>query len=158
MPNYRTKVQYIPQRPSLLPGTPLDFLNRIKSFQSRKPTSNNEGKEGLDPYRIAEEWGIERTMWAREWSTLSGGEGQRIALAIAVGIGGAEVVLLDGESFFVSWRREGCGTCSGKGPRSCRPCSRIVLIWSLGCNSQSLRRHWGIGDGTSLMPQNPQVH
>ena len=30
------------------------------------------------------------------WSTLSGGEAQRIALAIAVGIGGAEVVLLDG--------------------------------------------------------------
>jgi len=39
-------------------------------------------------------------MWAREWSTLSGGEGQRIALAIAIGLGGAEVVLLDGESFF----------------------------------------------------------
>lgn len=37
-------------------------------------------------------------MWAREWSTLSGGEGQRIALAIAIGIGGAEVVLLDGMS------------------------------------------------------------
>lgn len=36
-------------------------------------------------------------MWQREWSTLSGGEGQRIALAIAVGVGGAEVVLLDGE-------------------------------------------------------------
>jgi ABC-type iron transport system FetAB ATPase subunit len=39
-------------------------------------------------------------MWAREWSTLSGGEGQRIALAIAIGLGGAEVVLLDGESCF----------------------------------------------------------
>lgn len=34
----------------------------------------------------------------REWGTLSGGEGQRLALAIALGIGGAEVVLLDGES------------------------------------------------------------
>ena len=52
----------------------------------------------MDPYSIAEEWGIERVMWSREWSTLSGGEGQRIALAIAIGIGGAEVVLLDGES------------------------------------------------------------
>ena len=118
MPNYRTKVQYIPQRPSLLPGTPLDFLNRIKSFQSRKPTSNNEGKEGLDPYRIAEEWGIERTMWAREWSTLSGGEGQRIALAIAVGIGGAEVVLLDGESFFVCWPSGEPWQCNRESPRA----------------------------------------
>lgn len=55
----------------------------------------------MDPYRIAEEWGIERTMWAREWSTLSGGEGQRIALAIAIGLGGAEVVLLDGKPFLI---------------------------------------------------------
>ena len=46
---------------------------------------------------IAAEWGIERTYWMRDWSTLSGGEGQRIALAIAIGVGGAEVVLLDGE-------------------------------------------------------------
>jgi energy-coupling factor transporter ATP-binding protein EcfA2 len=36
-------------------------------------------------------------MWGREWSTLSGGEGQRMALAIAIGLGGAEVVLLDGK-------------------------------------------------------------
>jgi len=34
----------------------------------------------------------------REWGTLSGGEGQRLALAIALGLGGAEVVLLDGGS------------------------------------------------------------
>jgi ABC-type dipeptide/oligopeptide/nickel transport system ATPase subunit len=67
----------------------------------------DDGK--LDPYRIAEEWGIERTMWAREWSTLSGGEGQRVALAIAIGLGGAEVVLLDGESFFTGGARKGCG-------------------------------------------------
>jgi len=109
-------VQYIPQRPSLLPGTPIDFLNRIKSFQSRKSTTDNDGKGGLDPYRIAEEWGIERTMWAREWSTLSGGEGQRIALAIAIGLGGAEVVLLDGESFMIFCAREGCRRCGHEGP------------------------------------------
>jgi ABC-type iron transport system FetAB ATPase subunit len=113
VPNYRTKVQYIPQRPSLLPGTPIDFLNRIQSFASRQSPSSyqkdGDRKEGrLDPYRIAEEWGIDRVMWGREWSTLSGGEGQRIALAIAIGVGRAEVVLLDGESTFshVGTRRE----------------------------------------------------
>lgn len=107
VPKYRTLVQYIPQRPSLLPGTPLDFVTRIRSFASRRSNSKSslegevplEAEEGgLDPMNIAEEWGIEKTMWNREWSTLSGGEGQRIALAIAVGVGGAEVVLLDGES------------------------------------------------------------
>ena len=48
-------------------------------------------------------------MWAREWSTLSGGEGQRVALAIAIGLGGAVVVLLDGELFHISqsWMRKG---------------------------------------------------
>jgi len=71
-------------------------------------------------------------MWAREWSTLSGGEGQRIALAIAVGIGGAEVVLLDGELFSVSWRQGGCDRCSRESPRSCRLCSGITSIRFLG--------------------------
>lgn len=46
---------------------------------------------------MAAEWGIDKVLWGREWQTLSGGEGQRLALAIAIGIGGAEVVLLDGK-------------------------------------------------------------
>ena len=85
----------------------MEFLERIRSFSSRR-SSNSEssssgislvGEDGsLDPMGIAEEWGIQKIMWNREWSTLSGGEGQRIALAIAIGVGGAEVVLLDGTS------------------------------------------------------------
>lgn len=59
------------------------------------------GSESIDPLELAAEWGIEKTMWKREWGTLSGGEGQRIALAVAVGVGGAEVVLLDGGSNFL---------------------------------------------------------
>ena len=46
---------------------------------------------------LASDWGVDRRLWMREWATLSGGEGQRLALAIALGIGGAEVVLLDGK-------------------------------------------------------------
>lgn len=49
-----------------------------------------------DALQIAEEWGIPRVMWTRDWSTLSGGESQRIALAIAIGLAGADVLLLDG--------------------------------------------------------------
>ncbi|GFZ51799.1 hypothetical protein JCM24511_09567 [Saitozyma sp. JCM 24511] len=111
IPTYRTLVQYVPQRPSLLPGTPLDFLHTIRSFRSRqararstRPSDSHasdgdygavRGSESIDPLELAAEWGIEKTMWKREWGTLSGGEGQRIALAVAVGVGGAEVVLLD---------------------------------------------------------------
>ena len=92
----------------MLPGTPQDLLKTIRSFKSRQSASgsqdgNDQNKtksinKGVDPVELAAEWGIDRTYWQREWSTLSGGEGQRMALAIAIGIGGAEIVLLDGES------------------------------------------------------------
>jgi len=100
VPTYRTLVQYVPQRPSLLPGTPQDLLRTIRSFRSRRARSEDgkRSSDSIDPVDLAAEWGIDRTYWMRDWSTLSGGEGQRIALAIAIGIGGAEVVLLDGES------------------------------------------------------------
>jgi ABC-type iron transport system FetAB ATPase subunit len=100
IPKYRTLVQYIPQRPSLLPGTPLDFLTTLHSFSSRSSSasSSSDCPSPLDPVELALEWGVDRRLWMREWGTLSGGEGQRLALAIALGIGGAEVVLLDGES------------------------------------------------------------
>ena len=96
IPSYRTRVQYVPQRPSLLPGSPLDLLTRVFTFASRQP-STDHNTASLDPIELAAQWGISKPTWQREWATLSGGEGQRLALAIAVGVGGAEVLLLDGE-------------------------------------------------------------
>ncbi|WVQ93753.1 hypothetical protein IAU59_000830 [Kwoniella sp. CBS 9459] len=108
-PEWRVRVGYVPQRPSLLPGTPLDFLNTINSFSARRDTLQNQeqsksssgtmngdaGKGRIDPLDLAQEWGVDKTLWRRDWGTLSGGEGQRIALAVAVAAGGAEVLLLD---------------------------------------------------------------
>lgn len=113
VPVYRTLVRYVPQRPSLLPGTPLDFLTTIRSFASRrdaaKPARGADGSANgyemasrsapaMDPLELAEGWGIEKVLWSRDWSRLSGGEAQRIALAAAIGLGGADVILLDGTS------------------------------------------------------------
>lgn len=39
---------------------------------------------------------MDGAMWRREWATLSGGEAQRMGLAVAVSLGMAEVLLLDG--------------------------------------------------------------
>ncbi|KAH7926322.1 P-loop containing nucleoside triphosphate hydrolase protein [Leucogyrophana mollusca] len=95
IPSYRTQIFYVPQRPSLLPGTPRDFLATIASFQSRKAHSKTEGGDLNYPMDVAGAWGIDEELWDRNWSNLSGGESQRIALATAVGLNTAEVLLLD---------------------------------------------------------------
>lgn len=123
---------YLPQRPSLLPGSPTAFLETIKSFRSRSAAPSSSGSpsstssawsawlpsflqrkpavalpdadaddEVLDPYELSQEWDVDRLLWERSWGDLSGGEGQRIALATAFARGrgfgpGAEVILLDG--------------------------------------------------------------
>ena len=45
---------------------------------------------------IASQWNIEHELWYREWATLSGGEAQRIAMAIGLSMRGTEILLLDG--------------------------------------------------------------
>lgn len=96
VPNYRTRVQYVPQRPSLLPGTPVDLVQVLQRFSARRdlPATQHILEDAM---KIAMEWGIGRELWSRPWATLSGGEGQRVALAVSVACGAAEVLLLDGE-------------------------------------------------------------
>jgi ABC-type dipeptide/oligopeptide/nickel transport system ATPase subunit len=100
----------VPQRPSLLPGTPQDFLTTILSYSSRHPSK--DGTEGKQPIweralAISREWGMDGAMWRREWATLSGGEAQRMGLAVAVSLGMAEVLLLDGEFLFTGFANWG---------------------------------------------------
>lgn len=45
---------------------------------------------------LAEQWGVARELWDRPWGSLSGGEAQRLSLAIPYGLNCAEVLLLDG--------------------------------------------------------------
>ncbi|TFK29947.1 P-loop containing nucleoside triphosphate hydrolase protein [Coprinopsis marcescibilis] len=104
MPFYRTKVLYVPQRPSLLPGSPSTFLKTVLSLGSqnqRLKEDHNPGdlvNEKMVRYRsigITNEWSIEPELWERDWSNLSGGEAQRMLLAIALALNTAEVLLLD---------------------------------------------------------------
>ena len=104
---------YVPQRPSLLPGTPRDFLSTVFTFGAHKSTSGAKqtsafssalGLKADEPdvsghaaFAIGESWGVQKELWDRTWANLSGGEAQRIVLAIAVGMGTAEILLLDGQ-------------------------------------------------------------
>lgn len=103
IPTYRTKVLYIPQRPSLLPLTPKDFVFAVMSFAARKRHNRESGlaPEGRSdvwmdrPLEVGARFGIDESLWTRNWAELSGGEGQRIMMAIGVALGTAEVLLLD---------------------------------------------------------------
>jgi len=47
------------------------------------------------PLEVGSQFGIDPKLWSRNWADLSGGEGQRIMMAIGVALGTAEVLLLD---------------------------------------------------------------
>ncbi|KAL1944640.1 hypothetical protein VTO73DRAFT_3070 [Trametes versicolor] len=113
IPKFRTQVLYVPQRPSLLPGSPRDFLQAVSTFAVHKnPSAKDKAAVALSEalgtrqgesnfseshatFAVAESWGIQPELWDRSWANLSGGEAQRIVLAIAVGLDTAEVLLLD---------------------------------------------------------------
>jgi len=95
IPSFRTRVLYIPQRPALLPGSPRAFHNIVHNFASRKQSGTDPEEHMSSAAYIASLWGIEDELWDRDWGNLSGGEAQRLALAIGLSIQGTEILLLD---------------------------------------------------------------
>jgi ABC-type phosphate transport system ATPase subunit len=101
VPSYRTRVMYVPQRPSLLPGSPADFVKAIMNLHSHKILMRNDIQDTTEQvmkrcYDTAQCWGIVPDLWNRDWMNLSGGEGQRILLSTAASLNTAEILLLDG--------------------------------------------------------------
>jgi ABC-type iron transport system FetAB ATPase subunit len=117
MIEWRMNVRYVTQYKVDLPGTPRDFIYRIASLQSHSKY-NGPTEEIMITQTLAylQCWGMEGSSSSseylnkadnnnngdhqqqhpleREWKTLSGGESQRMLLAIAMASGG-KVLLLD---------------------------------------------------------------
>ncbi|KAK0197088.1 P-loop containing nucleoside triphosphate hydrolase protein [Armillaria mellea] len=92
IPTYRRKVAYVPQRSPVLPGTSRDFVTKILSLAARSNETASSSQNIID---VGAAWSLDHNLWDREWANLSGGESQRIALAVALGLNTAEVLLLD---------------------------------------------------------------
>ncbi|KAI9499464.1 P-loop containing nucleoside triphosphate hydrolase protein [Zychaea mexicana] len=89
IPVWRSRVMYIPQRPTAHPGCPLDLFKIVKKYSSQT------AKQHIgDPVQIGMSWNLSESHFTEKWSNLSGGEMQRCALAIALAFK-PDVLLLD---------------------------------------------------------------
>ncbi|GAA5811572.1 hypothetical protein MFLAVUS_005011 [Mucor flavus] len=88
VPVWRSRIMYVPQRPSVHPGTPLDFFKMVKKYASQKH------KQIDNPVDIGLKWNLSQSHFEEKWENLSGGEMQRVTLAIAVSLN-PDVLLLD---------------------------------------------------------------
>ncbi|KAF9438759.1 hypothetical protein BGZ76_005065 [Entomortierella beljakovae] len=90
MPIWRSKIMYVPQRTAMMDSTPREFVEEVRKFNAHKSNKNAYD----DPVQIALDWGIRPDLWGSKWSNLSGGEVQRISLAIGCSFR-PEILLLD---------------------------------------------------------------
>jgi len=88
IPVWRTRVMYVPQRTPIMAGTPIEFYKKMSNFGAQRTIYH------VDPIEISQKWDIREELWDNEWNELSGGETQRISLAIALSCK-PDVLLLD---------------------------------------------------------------
>jgi ABC-type glutathione transport system ATPase component len=94
---WRKQVLYVPQTKIDIPGTPTSLLENISSFKAWKNADVNAPSSAQmtkDVEALTQKWEIAPKLLDSEWRILSGGECQRILLAIALA-SQPMVILLD---------------------------------------------------------------